>query len=39
MADRWAPERLAWWDRVEIFLAFNVTKNWARLRLPNERGI
>ncbi len=37
MAAAWAPSRLSRQDRVEIFLAFALTKNWARLRLPNQR--
>jgi glycogen(starch) synthase len=37
-AQRWAPENLSRRDRVEVFLAFAATKNWARVRLPNQRG-
>lgn len=38
VADAWSPRRLTRGDRAEVFLVFAVTKNWARLRLPNERG-
>jgi D-glucuronyl C5-epimerase C-terminus len=32
LADRWSPEHLSRVDRVEIYLAFLLTKNWCRLR-------
>lgn len=38
MADRWTSSNLSWCDRVEVFVMFVLTKNWARLRLPNEKG-
>jgi heparosan-N-sulfate-glucuronate 5-epimerase len=37
-ADHWRPDRLTWRDRAEIYSVFVVTKNWARLRLPNQAG-
>ncbi len=37
VAEAWAPSRLSRWDRAEIFLGFALTKNWARLTLPNQR--
>ena len=33
-AEMWGTEKLSRLDRAEIFLAFVMTKNWARLRLP-----
>lgn len=38
LAEAWAPSNLSWLDRLEVFVMFVLTKNWARLRLPNERG-
>lgn len=38
VAEAWAPDHMSWRNRVEIFLMFTLTKNWARLRLPNEKG-
>ncbi len=37
-ASRWAPRNLSWADRIEIYTLFVTTKNWTRLRLPNEKG-
>jgi D-glucuronyl C5-epimerase C-terminus len=37
-AEAWDPARLSRRDRIEVFSAFAVTKNTARLRLRNERG-
>lgn len=38
VARAWDPRRLSRRDRIEVFVAFVITKNLARLRLPNERG-
>jgi hypothetical protein len=38
VARAWNPRRFSRRDRIEVFVAFVVTKNLARLRLPNERG-
>jgi heparosan-N-sulfate-glucuronate 5-epimerase len=37
-AEQWRPDRLTWRDRAEIYSVFVVTKNWARVRLPNQAG-
>lgn len=37
-AQQWAPETLSWPDKIEVYTLFVITKNWARLRLPNEKG-
>jgi hypothetical protein len=39
MAARWDPRRLDALDRAEVYLAFQATKQWSRLRnrLPNSR--
>ena len=37
-AERWAPERLSPVDKLEVYAMFVLTKNWARLTLPNEQG-
>jgi hypothetical protein len=38
VARAWDGRRLSRRDRLEVFMAFVVSKNVARLRLPNERG-
>lgn len=35
-ARRWDPPRRSAADRLEVYLAFVLTKNWARLRLPRS---
>ena len=37
-AEQWAPAKLTRTDIIEIYCAFLITKNWARLRLPNQKG-
>lgn len=37
-ARAWGPDRLSPLDRAEVFLVFTITKNRARLSLPNEKG-
>ena len=34
----WDPERRSWRERAEIYVTFVVSKNRARLTLPNEKG-
>jgi glycogen synthase len=38
VAQHWNADRLSRRDRIEVLIAFAVTKNWARARLRNERG-
>jgi len=38
VAEAWRPERLSLRDRIELFVVYTITKNWARVRLPNQRG-
>jgi hypothetical protein len=36
LADHWDVEKRTWAEKLEIFLLFLVSKNWARLRLPRN---
>ncbi len=38
MAASWGPTRLSWAGRIEVFLAFLLTKNLARIRLRRRNG-
>jgi heparosan-N-sulfate-glucuronate 5-epimerase len=38
VAEAWAPDNLSRRDRAEVLLMFIITKNRARIRLPNEKG-